>query len=73
MASRVAAQLALAASAGVVGCAGAAGAQIEDIFKSLLQRAFSGQLTAEWRQAHLQELLVEMQEQVHLLNLPAPN
>jgi len=51
----------------------AAGAQIEDIFKSLLQRAFSGQLTAEWRQAHLQELLVEMQEQAHLLNLPAPN
>lgn len=39
----------------------------------LAQRAFSGQLTAKWRQAHMQELLVEMQEQARQLNLPAPN
>ena len=39
----------------------------------LAQRAFSGQLTAKWRQAHMQELLVEMQEQARLLNLPTPN
>jgi type I restriction enzyme S subunit len=38
----------------------------------LLQRAFSGQLTAKWREAHMQELLAEMQEQAHLLNLPMP-
>lgn len=37
-----------------------------------MRRAFSGQLTAKWRQAHMQELLAEMQEQARLLNLPMP-
>lgn len=46
--------------------------QIERVFSLLLSRAFSGQLTAKWREAHMQELLVEMQEQVRLLNLPMP-
>lgn len=50
-----------------------ASAQLESLWKRLMQRAFSGQLTAKWREAHMQELLVEMQEQARLLNLPAPN
>lgn len=47
--------------------------ELHTLFDILLQRAFSGQLTAKWRQAHMQELLVEMLEQARLLNLPAPN
>jgi type I restriction enzyme S subunit len=38
----------------------------------LLQRAFSGQLTAKWREAHMQELLTEMKQQARTLNLPMP-
>jgi type I restriction enzyme S subunit len=38
----------------------------------LLQRAFSGQLTAKWREAHIKELLAEMEQQARLLNLPLP-
>lgn len=49
------------------------GQRLENTFALLLRRAFSGQLTAEWRQAHMQELLIEMQEQARLLNLRAPN
>jgi restriction endonuclease S subunit len=44
----------------------------DGVFDLLLQRAFSGQLTAKWRQAHMQELLAEMQEQTRLLDLPMP-
>lgn len=46
---------------------------IGNLFSMLLSRAFSGQLTAKWRQAHMQELLAEMQQQAKLLNLPVPN
>lgn len=46
--------------------------KLEAQFKLLLQRAFSGQLTAQWRQAHMTELLAEMQEQAKALNLPMP-
>ena len=46
--------------------------RLDTLFSTLLQRAFSGQLTAQWRQAHLQELLSEMQEQARLLSLPTP-
>jgi type I restriction enzyme S subunit len=42
------------------------------LFELLLQRAFSGQLTAKWREAHMKELLVEMEQQARLLNLPMP-
>ncbi len=38
----------------------------------LLQHAFSGQLTAKWRDAHSKELLAEMEQQARLLNLPLP-
>ncbi|MFZ1642466.1 MAG: restriction endonuclease subunit S [Candidatus Contendobacter sp.] len=45
---------------------------IESLFQILLQRAFSGQLTAKWREAHTKELLAEMEQQARLLNLPLP-
>ncbi len=37
--------------------------QIEKLFLTLLYRAFSGNLTAKWREAHMKELLAEMEEQ----------
>lgn len=46
--------------------------KIEHLFSSLLQKAFSGQLTAKWRAGRMKELLAEMAEQAKLLNLPAP-
>jgi len=42
--------------------------EIEKIFSSLLHRAFSGDLTASWRQAHMKELLQEMELQAKALN-----
>jgi len=42
---------------------------IENVFQSLLQRAFTGDLTAKWREAHMKELLVEMEIQSKALNL----
>ncbi|MHB8680269.1 MAG: hypothetical protein ACYC7G_11090 [Rudaea sp.] len=39
----------------------------------LLSRAFSGHLATQWRQANMQELLAEMREQAHLLDLPMPD
>ncbi|MCZ2135736.1 MAG: restriction endonuclease subunit S [Burkholderiales bacterium] len=46
--------------------------QVDSIFEVVLQQAFNGQLTAQWRQAHMAELLVEMQQQARTLNLPMP-
>jgi type I restriction enzyme S subunit len=43
---------------------------IETLFSVLLHRAFSGELTAEWREAHMKELLAEMQQQARLLKWP---
>lgn len=43
---------------------------LDSLFSALLQRAFSGQLTAKWREAHMKELLAEMEQQARLLNLP---
>lgn len=40
---------------------------IEQIFDTLLHRAFTGELTAKWREAHLKELLVEMENQAKAL------
>jgi type I restriction enzyme S subunit len=37
--------------------------KIESLFSSLLHRAFSGELTAKWREAHMKELLAEMEIQ----------
>lgn len=45
-------------------------AQISALFELLLQRAFSGQLTAKWRERHMKELLAEMEQQARALNLP---
>jgi type I restriction enzyme S subunit len=47
--------------------------QLESLFRTLMQRAFSGQLTNKWREAHLKELLAEMEVQARLLNLPMRN
>ncbi|MCK6563000.1 restriction endonuclease subunit S [candidate division KSB1 bacterium] len=38
------------------------------LFQTLLHRAFSGDLTAEWREAHEKELLAEIEEQAKVLN-----
>lgn len=46
--------------------------KVDELFNLLLQRAFSGQLTAKWREAHMKELLTEMEKQARLLNLPLP-
>ena len=49
-----------------------AASKLDQQFNLLLQRAFSGQLTAKWREAHGKELLAEMEQQARLLNLPLP-
>jgi type I restriction enzyme, S subunit len=41
---------------------------IETLFSILLHRAFSGDLTAKWREAHMKELLAEMRIQSKLLS-----
>ena len=47
--------------------------EIEKLFKVFLHRAFTGELTAKWREAHLKELLVEMEHQAKLLRTAANN
>ena len=42
--------------------------QFETTFQSLLHRAFTGDLTATWREMHLKELLQEMKEQAKYLD-----
>jgi type I restriction enzyme S subunit len=44
-------------------------ARLNHLFQSFLYQAFSGELTAKWREAHMKELLAEMEEQVKVLNL----
>lgn len=46
--------------------------KLEAQFHLLLQSAFSGQLTAKWREGHMQELLEEMAQQGRALNPPLP-
>src|SRR5207247_720802 len=41
---------------------------LENLFSTMLHRAFAGELTAKWREAHLKELLAEMQQQAKLLS-----
>ncbi len=43
--------------------------RISNLFNILLYQAFSGDLTAKWREAHMKELLVEMEIQSKALNL----
>ncbi len=49
-----------------------ASARLDQLWDLITSRAFTGQLTAKWREAHMQELLVEMEQQARLLNLPWP-
>lgn len=37
--------------------------RLDSVFSNLLSRAFSGDLTASWREAHMKELLQEMEQQ----------
>ena len=46
--------------------------KLETLFQTLLHRAFSGDLTATWREAHMQELLQEMAHQAKALGIPHP-
>lgn len=45
------------------------GDNIEKLFSVILHRAFTGELTAQWREAHMMELLKELELQVKQLNL----
>lgn len=45
---------------------------LESVFSLLLNQVFSGVLTAKWREAHMKELLAEMEQQAKLLNLSQP-
>lgn len=42
---------------------------IQKLFSVFLHRAFTGNLTAKWREAHMQELLQEMDQQAKALSL----
>ncbi len=42
--------------------------RMEELFAVLLHRAFTGDLTANWREAHMKELLAEMELQAKLLD-----
>lgn len=42
---------------------------IQSLFASLLCRAFTGDLTAKWREAHMKELLAEMEVQAKALGV----
>lgn len=43
--------------------------EIEGLFETLLHRAFTGDLTAKWREAHMKELLQEMEQQAKALGI----
>jgi hypothetical protein len=43
------------------------GGQISSLFEVLLHRAFTGDLTAKWREAHMKELLQEIEQQAQVL------
>jgi type I restriction enzyme S subunit len=46
--------------------------ELDQLFQTLLYQAFSGELTAKWRQGHLSELLQEMEHQTKTLNIEPP-
>lgn len=46
--------------------------KLDQLFQTLLHQAFSGELTAKWRQAHFSELLQEMEHQAKTLNIDLP-
>jgi type I restriction enzyme S subunit len=41
--------------------------KIKRLFDNLLHRAFAGDLTAKWREAHMKELLQEIEQQAQVL------
>jgi type I restriction enzyme S subunit len=43
---------------------------IGDLFSTMLHRAFTGELTAGWRKAHMKELMAEMEHQARVLESP---
>jgi len=44
-----------------------ASSKIDNVFDVLLHRAFTGDLTAKWREAHMKEILSEMKDQAKVL------
>lgn len=50
-------------------CRKDAGDHIEKLFSVLVHRAFTGTLTAKWREAHMKELLREIEQQAKALGL----
>ena len=40
---------------------------IGTLFATIIHRAYTGELTAQWREAHMKELLAEMEQQARLL------
>ena len=46
--------------------------KLDTLWETIMQRAFSGQLTAKWRGAHIEEMRTEMEKQARALNLPKP-
>ena len=50
---------------------GAASENLEKAFAVMLHRAFTGDLTAKWREAHMKELLAEMEAQAKALDCPS--
>jgi type I restriction enzyme S subunit len=45
-----------------------AGLEVDSLFSTMLSRAFAGNLTARWREAHMKELLQEMEQQARRLS-----
>lgn len=53
----------------VLGCESIAAEKLDELFELMLKQAFSGQLTTQWREAHMQELKAEMAQQAYALNI----
>lgn len=47
------------------------GVHLETLFSVLMHRAFTGNLTAKWREAHMKDLLAEMEAQAKALDCPS--
>jgi type I restriction enzyme S subunit len=47
--------------------------KLNTLFEVLMNQAFEETLTAKWREAHMNELLVEMERQGRLLRTPETN
>jgi type I restriction enzyme S subunit len=47
-----------------------ASTRLDQVWHTLMSHAFSGQLTASWREIRMEELRAEMEEQARLLDLP---